>query len=741
MAKRKTFGKTWWGQQWIDAMEKIDYNTNRLPRGRRYANNGSVKEISIEKAMVRAKVKGSLPSPYSVKIALKQFNKTKISEIKNLIQENPVIAAELSLGKLPQSLFDQLVQIDIRLLPEDWKDLNSTCSCPDDANPCKHIAAVYYLISDEVDKDPFFLFNMRGLATNVLTGTQSDKRMEKSKKDFQEYFLPFSRVKGEKNIPEEFDLSLSIPEQDIESIFSLLPDTPLFYDAGDFKKILKKAYKTTSKNAEFLTLEEEFPDLRNFEIRLIFSYESFPAIRVFVNSDKFSALIVKEFKPKTISLTIPVRTGKKIQFQNVKGVVLGFTELLEFFQSHPVQTDRGSVSDSLRFFSLLSGLALSFVRSRSFFPELVQNAEQGYYIRYTPNIHDEKILKLFLRLEDFFPIEIGFLSGTTSILDMKSVTELVSIFISETFRNLLKNEPGFSEDKLLFSFFGKSSLYTPDKFSERTIGKGIGDWLERLSTLNSNINPVIKIGQTPEKMFQLSIEVENRNSAMEAMVPLAELFGSRKEFFNTPAEILRTRLSRQIALAGEFIPELNEVLGSRGLISSGIDMKRIGKFLTEYATLLAILKIKFILPKSLQELLKPEIRIAASAKKTGNVVKYLDLNEILQFSWKVALGEHAISKKELINLCKNADGLIEFRGIYVLLNPEEAKKLLAAAGAASLEFELAFNGPSAGPANIDAQNAFMVEHWRDVGVTAELRDLPGHVPAPGPEDPPHQPRQ
>ncbi len=655
-------------------MEEIDSNTNRLPRGRTYANNGSVKEIKIENATVRAKVKGRLPSPYSIKISLKQFNKSQIEEIKNLVNGNPVIAAELSLGKLPESLLVHLEERNLMLFPKSWKDLNSNCSCPDDANPCKHIAAVYYLISSEVDKDPFFLFNMKGIATNVLTGLRIKNEASQKLKNVKHFFTTASKIKKMEN-PEQFDLSLNIPERDIDSIFSLLPGSPLFYDKGDFRKILLKACKVGAKNAEILALEEEFPDLRDVELRLIFSDEAVPSIKVFVSNDKIFSSIARKFRPKKISMKVPSFSGKKLVFHNSKGVIFELSEFLEFFQSHPVQTDLQNSSPTIRFFSLLSGLSLSFVRSNSFFPELVEIGDDDFFIRYVPGIHDERIVKLLLRLEDFFPREIGFNPITQNILTPSSITELAAFFISETFRSLLKNEPGLSEDKILFSFFGTSSLYIPDKFNEQNIGKGISNWLERLSTLNSNINPVIKI-EPSDKIFQLNIEVENRNSIMDAMISLSDIFGSRKEFFGTSVEAIRSRLSRQIALAGEFIPELKDVLSSRGLTPSKIDLKRIGKFLTDYARILEILNIKFILPKSLKNLLKPEISLLAKAKKFGNVVKYLDLNEILQFSWQVTLGEHTISRKEFINLCKNADGLVEFRGQYILLDPDEAKKIL-----------------------------------------------------------------
>ncbi|MCL6558288.1 MAG: SWIM zinc finger family protein, partial [Firmicutes bacterium] len=168
MASRRSFGKTWWGNAWIEAMERIDYNTNRLPRGRRYAGGGMVKEIQVENGEVLARVKGSRPTPYRVKISLRKFDEKQKAKIKAVIAENPVLASQLSLGNLPEEMLAVLEKQKLRLLPASWKDLAASCSCPDWANPCKHLAAVYYLLANEIDKNPFIIFELRGLSAGEL---------------------------------------------------------------------------------------------------------------------------------------------------------------------------------------------------------------------------------------------------------------------------------------------------------------------------------------------------------------------------------------------------------------------------------------------------------------------------------------------------------------------------------------------------------------------------------------------
>ena len=107
MGKKYQFGFTDWGKKWIDAMEKIDYNENRLPRGRSYAKNGKVVEININKKnVINARVQGTRFTPYKIKISLNKFTAEDKNIIKLIFSENPNLIANLLIGKLPIELDD-----------------------------------------------------------------------------------------------------------------------------------------------------------------------------------------------------------------------------------------------------------------------------------------------------------------------------------------------------------------------------------------------------------------------------------------------------------------------------------------------------------------------------------------------------------------------------------------------------------------------------------------------------------
>jgi len=121
---RKSYGSTWWGQQWLNALNNIDYS-NRLPRGRSYANRGAVEAIHIENNHISAKVRGTRPSPYKVKIQVPRFTADTRSKIIALVTGNPIFLSSLLNRKLPNELYHRCRENFIDLFPKSWSEPQS----------------------------------------------------------------------------------------------------------------------------------------------------------------------------------------------------------------------------------------------------------------------------------------------------------------------------------------------------------------------------------------------------------------------------------------------------------------------------------------------------------------------------------------------------------------------------------------------------------------------------------------
>ncbi|MTV50517.1 hypothetical protein GJ688_16350 [Heliobacillus mobilis] len=160
-SQRGAIGKNWWTRQWIQSLERL-MDSGRLSRGRTYARKGQVLSIDIDNGTIHAKVQGSRTTPYKVRIQMRAFTATEWKQTVQILSEKVVYAAKLLSGQMPADIDQVFQEKKLSLFPYRTDDLKTDCSCPDWANPCKHVAAVYYLLGEELDRDPFLLFRLRG---------------------------------------------------------------------------------------------------------------------------------------------------------------------------------------------------------------------------------------------------------------------------------------------------------------------------------------------------------------------------------------------------------------------------------------------------------------------------------------------------------------------------------------------------------------------------------------------------
>lgn len=166
-SKRGGFGENWWAKRWIAVLESFPIGA-RLGRGRSYARNGQVLSIDIAEGEVKAKVQGSRPKPYAVTIQVDTLTGKQWDKVVEALAAQALFVAKLLAGEMPADIEEAFKVAKISLFPQCQDDLQTECSCPDWSNPCKHVAAVYYLLGEEFDRDPFLLLRLRGLGREEL---------------------------------------------------------------------------------------------------------------------------------------------------------------------------------------------------------------------------------------------------------------------------------------------------------------------------------------------------------------------------------------------------------------------------------------------------------------------------------------------------------------------------------------------------------------------------------------------
>jgi uncharacterized Zn finger protein len=160
-SKRGAFAKNWWAQRWITALERL-VDKGRLSRGRTYARKGQVVSIDETKGGISARVLGSRKTPYRISIQITPLTDAEWDKVFDALAGQAIFTAQLLAGEMPQDIEQAFDAAKVSLFPARRGDLKTNCSCPDYANPCKHIAATHYILGERFDEDPFLIFCLRG---------------------------------------------------------------------------------------------------------------------------------------------------------------------------------------------------------------------------------------------------------------------------------------------------------------------------------------------------------------------------------------------------------------------------------------------------------------------------------------------------------------------------------------------------------------------------------------------------
>lgn len=167
----RTIARSFWGKSWCKHLEKFSDYSNRLPRGRTYANNGSVIHLEILKGIIVAIVSGS--SLYEIKIEIAPLNKAKWKKIKKQCAGQISSILELLKGSFSDSIMEIVTDRKNGLFPSP-DEIKLDCNCPDWAIMCKHVAAAMYGVGNRLDTQPELLFTLRGVDYNELISIKPD---------------------------------------------------------------------------------------------------------------------------------------------------------------------------------------------------------------------------------------------------------------------------------------------------------------------------------------------------------------------------------------------------------------------------------------------------------------------------------------------------------------------------------------------------------------------------------------
>lgn len=196
-SQKGSFAQNWWAARWIIAMERLVDN-GRLQRGRNYARQGQVLNLDEIDDGMQARVQGSQRQPYRVTIRVSPLSDAHWDLVLDALAGQALFTAQLLAGEMPREIEQVFQAAGVSLFPERLGELQTDCSCPDHANPCKHVAATHYILGERFDEDPFLLFRLRGRSQEQIlaglrqrrTGDEAGEEAEEVEDPVQEELTP-----------------------------------------------------------------------------------------------------------------------------------------------------------------------------------------------------------------------------------------------------------------------------------------------------------------------------------------------------------------------------------------------------------------------------------------------------------------------------------------------------------------------------------------------------------------------
>ena len=648
----RSFCKTWWGNAWLQALSHIDYS-NRIPRGARYARNGAVKSVVIDDNKIKAKVQGSRRKPYSVTMVINKFSQSEIDQLMDGILAKPAIVSQLLNMNLSPTVLDIAKEARLKVFPSSWRDLNMDCDCPDWAVPCKHIAAVVYMVGLEIDNNPFLVFQLHGV--NILEelkkrgmGIEEERNVTIPKwQDALSLCLP--SVFADKEIPAEPEmLDFSKIAELGSALLRILPDEPPFYKDGNFLNIytenLSKAKRQAGRLlAKKITIADAFKDENLQESTLSPSQD----------------------------VLITMKDGLEFSTSRSSGKAkTAMSELLHLLDGISSENLR-DCSDSVYALKMCYLLALHLLMRGNVKPLIFENVAHSYSVLWTPVSYDSQTEILLKQIDGLFPsgsvrIDVGKKTMKATLCPAWLMT---SCFLTQLICGISKSLNW--DNKVYRMFFSlESDTFTFTQIGEQSVPLSIKSWLDHLSVPDMRWRPVVMVRDEKEdgREFLLEMAVEDTQEDDPEMVSLRDIF-VKQEY-----AIERFHILKDVSLLSSLVKGLDAYLGHEARLPLSLDNSEFTDFLFEMMPAMKLLGIKLVLPKSLQTILRPRPSVKLSAKQSDGK-SFVRMDQLLQFDWRVAVGDELLDAAEFDRLVNHAEGLIRFKMNYIYVSAEDLVKL------------------------------------------------------------------
>lgn len=645
------FGKTWWGNEWLRSLTSIDYQ-NRIPRGAAYARQGAVMETKISAGRITARVRGT--RTYNVEISVPLFSKSETDALIEGILAHPVVVAELLNRKLSPTVMKIAEKKKLRVFPSTWHDLGMRCSCPDWAVPCKHIAAVIYKVGQEIDNNPFLVFELHGvdiIGELKKRGVLIDTKKETEVPDWNEAMQLAPRQEetlARPNTQELPTFNFSKIATLGEAILRLLPASPPFYGGKDFMAAYQRNMGRVAKATQAIL------DGKRTGFEAMQTWDHYGP-----TSQLFNIKIKVNGKHNATTFFFGDDEGKSL------------TRLMQALMGIPPER-LAECNDTVYALKALCLLTLHTAARGNIVPMITKCKVKGqsgnqFEIVWTPYMADAQTAEIIQKVNTLLPADIIEITnnGRTNLGPNDPAWFVTTLFLTEIVRLASQH---YDLDQAYRLFFD-GGLFGFDKAGETAIPGAIKSWTDHLRAPQMRYTPVIMVRDAANDGSEFLLEMGICDTQGDGTTVEMRRVFTDEEFANSRYTILR-----EASMLASLVYGVEPYLANEAKKPINMSNAKFVEFLTQTAPAMRLLGIRLLLPKSLREIVRPKPSIAISARPADSKA-FLRIDQLLQFNWKVAIGNELISPDEFKRLVSNAQGLIRFKQQYFYVSEADLKKI------------------------------------------------------------------
>lgn len=639
---RIIYGNTWWGEQWLHALAHIDYD-NRLPRGRTYAGKGAVRNLTLQGGTVQANVLGSRSQPYRVFIQVPPLPRKQVDQLLDVLVTDPGVIARLLNRELDPTVSELARHLGIAVFPSRWKDLVMECSCPDWAVPCKHLAAVIYVISREIDSNPFLVFTLRGVDLIQQLKTRGINIAHEAEADvpglsalLTDDGITDGEVQSDLAALEKL-VYASLPDL-AEPLLAVLTPRPVFYPEGDLRDVIQRILARAARHAG-KALTGATPTGTS-----LISLHSSHRPRFTLNRDG------------------------SVVISGVNG--LHSVGVLDTALAQLLPDDLQNRQPEVAVLYHLRMMALHLLARGAIVPQVFTVKPDLYSVRWLPAMPDKQVAEQMQYLAHAIPPQLAVLSPGQPLSQMTQAGSLCSLFLGYYLQ--IWSEYGrekLSGNKILpLLFCGQPREF--DGTGEKNTVPALQTWLARYHLAGHDYVPVLSLDENSAGDFEVDLSILPKAAAgLTLPAPLQRVL-TGEEWSSVRFSVLQT-----VVLLAEFFPPFNDYLRREARTPVILTSAQLPVLLFNTLPALQLLGIRTLLPKALERLLRPRLSMKISSQEQSLNVGHLSTGDVLSFDWRVALGEHQLTRTEFEQLLQGAAGVVRFRDEYVWLDPAEVARL------------------------------------------------------------------